>query len=57
MIIIEKGKWYYWNFRSAMNVKVMAINANGQRSDFWHVENEDGMILVVQVENLSEGPK
>lgn len=57
MIIIEKGKWYYWNFRSAMNVKVMAINANEHRSDFWHVENEDGMVLVVQVENLSEGPK
>lgn len=55
---IELGKSYYWNFRTAVNVRLKAVKASEHRPAVWHCDNmETGAETFVHEDNLSEEPK
>lgn len=54
---IKMGKFYWWNFRNANNVRVIAVKRDVHRPGFVYCDDDKGNRLCVEDSDLSEEAK
>ncbi len=56
-MILTPGRFYFWNFRTAHNVRLQMVKRNEHKPQFIECLAEDGRTFTVHQDNLTEEPK
>lgn len=54
---IEMGKFFFWNFRAVLNMRLFTVKHNEHRPAFIHCVDDAGKEYVVHIGDLSEERK
>lgn len=54
---LTPSNWYFWNFRTAVNVRLQMVKRNEHKPQFIHCVTEAGKEFCVHESNLSVEPK